>query len=345
MGYRLAGGAGARRSPEIDGAYAWNGAGAGERFADALCDHQTTGGYPKIAEIAAADVPRLAQLAPGGRCSSRAARWAGGRAAARIAPAHGRGVAFTGLGLSKMKKIDLNCDMGESYGAWKMGADADVMPYISSANIACGFHAGDPATIRKTVKLAVDAGVAIGAHPSLPDLMGFGRRVMKVSPQDMYDLVIYQAGAVEAFARAAGAKLHREMSRCALHMAASMRVVGGDGKGCATGFRLFFMFSKSKTMKSQIPGSCCWRSPPTAATGRWYARTARQAGGMIEKPELRSSRRWDDEGYVTSRAVRGPVAADTCACMATSRRGDVLKAARNLQGKRHLGCGALIVLY
>jgi lactam utilization protein B len=101
-----------------------------------------------------------------------------------------------------MKTIDLNCDMGESYGAWKMGADAEVMPHISSANIACGFHGGDPATIRKTVRLALDHGVAIGAHPSLPDLQGFGRRPMKISPQDMYDLVVYQAGAVEAFARA-----------------------------------------------------------------------------------------------------------------------------------------------
>jgi 5-oxoprolinase (ATP-hydrolysing) subunit A len=98
--------------------------------------------------------------------------------------------------------------MGESYGAWKMGADAEVMPLVSSANIACGFHAGDPATIRATVKLAVDHGVAIGAHPSLPDLQGFGRRAMKITAQEMYDLVVYQAGAVDAFARAAGARLH-----------------------------------------------------------------------------------------------------------------------------------------
>src|SRR3954447_15425677 len=114
-------------------------------------------------------------------------------------------------------KIDLNCDMGESYGAWKMGADAEVMPHISSANIACGFHGGDPATIRKTVRLAIDNGVAIGAHPSLPDIMGFGRRVMKISPQEMYDLVVYQAGAVEAFARAAGAKLHHIKCHGALY--------------------------------------------------------------------------------------------------------------------------------
>jgi UPF0271 protein len=115
------------------------------------------------------------------------------------------------------KTVDLNCDMGESYGAWHMGADADIMPLISSANIACGFHGGDPATIRRTVRLAVDNGVAIGAHPSLPDLQGFGRRVMKITPQDMYDLIVYQAGAVEAFARAAGAKLHHVKCHGALY--------------------------------------------------------------------------------------------------------------------------------
>jgi UPF0271 protein len=116
-----------------------------------------------------------------------------------------------------VKKIDLNCDMGESYGAWKMGADEEVMPHISSANIACGFHGGDPATIRKTVKLALDHGVAIGAHPSLPDIQGFGRRVMRISPQEMYDLVLYQAGAVEAFARAAGSRLHHIKCHGALY--------------------------------------------------------------------------------------------------------------------------------
>src|SRR5260221_2622074 len=107
-----------------------------------------------------------------------------------------------------MKKIDLNCDMGESYGAWKMGADAEVMPLISSANIACGFHGGDPATIRKTVALAVERGVAIGAHPSLPDLQGFGRRGMQIKPQEMYDLVVDQPVAGEALRRASGARPH-----------------------------------------------------------------------------------------------------------------------------------------
>jgi UPF0271 protein len=139
-----------------------------------------------------------------------------------------------------MTTIDINCDMGESYGAWKIGADAAVMPFVSSANVACGFHGGDPATIRGTVRLAVDQGVAIGAHPSLPDLQGFGRRAMKISPQDMYDLVVYQAGAVEAFARAAGARLHHVKCHGALYnmaandeglaeaMARAVRDLGGS---------------------------------------------------------------------------------------------------------------------
>jgi UPF0271 protein len=139
-----------------------------------------------------------------------------------------------------MKRIDINCDMGESYGAWKTGDDAAVMPYITSANIACGFHGGDPATIRQTVRLALDHGVAVGAHPSLPDLQGFGRRAMKITPQDMYDLVVYQAGAVEAFARAAGARLHHVKCHGALYnmaandealseaMARAVRDLGGN---------------------------------------------------------------------------------------------------------------------
>ena len=121
-----------------------------------------------------------------------------------------------------MRRIDLNCDMGESYGAWKMGADELMMPLITSANIAAGFHAGDPATIRRTVRIAADHGVAIGAHPSLPDLAGFGRRVMQVSPQEVYDLVLYQAGAVEAFARAAGSKLHHVKCHGALYNMAAI---------------------------------------------------------------------------------------------------------------------------
>lgn len=133
-----------------------------------------------------------------------------------------------------MKRIDLNCDMGESYGPWKMGADAAIMPLITSANIAAGFHAGDPATIRTTVQLAADHGVAIGVHPGLPDIQGFGRRVMKVSAQEIYDMVVYQGGAVEAFARAAGARLHHVKCHGALYNMSAMDDELSDAIACAT---------------------------------------------------------------------------------------------------------------
>ena len=106
-----------------------------------------------------------------------------------------------------MTEIDLNCDMGESYGAWSMGQDALVMPWITSANIACGFHAGDFCTLRDSVALARRHGVAIGAHVSLPDLQGFGRRELRVSAQDAHALTLYQIGALHAFARAAGTRV------------------------------------------------------------------------------------------------------------------------------------------
>ncbi len=99
------------------------------------------------------------------------------------------------------KRVDLNCDMGESFGPYKMGCDEELMPYISSANIACGFHAGDAMCMRQTVQLAEEAGVAIGAHPGFPDLMGFGRREMRVSPEEIRNYVTYQVGALQAFTR------------------------------------------------------------------------------------------------------------------------------------------------
>jgi UPF0271 protein len=106
-----------------------------------------------------------------------------------------------------MIQIDLNCDMGESFGAWTMGQDALVMPWITSANIACGFHAGDFSTMQHTVALAVQHDVAIGAHVSLPDLQGFGRRELRVSVDEAYALTLYQIGALQAFARAAGTRV------------------------------------------------------------------------------------------------------------------------------------------
>ena len=98
-------------------------------------------------------------------------------------------------------KIDLNCDMGESFGMYKMGLDEDVIPHISSANIACGFHAGDPRWMKATVLLAENNGVAVGAHPSYPDLVGFGRRNMSATSEEVKNDITYQLGALQAFTK------------------------------------------------------------------------------------------------------------------------------------------------
>jgi UPF0271 protein len=103
--------------------------------------------------------------------------------------------------------IDINCDMGESFGRWTLGADEEVMPFITSANVACGFHGGEPHVMKKTVDLALKHGVAIGSHPGLPDLMGFGRRRMDVTPDELKDYHRYQTGALWAFCKAAGTSL------------------------------------------------------------------------------------------------------------------------------------------
>jgi len=99
-------------------------------------------------------------------------------------------------------QVDLNCDMGESYGPYTIGNDQGMMQYISSANIACGWHGGDPVVMDRTVKIAVERDVAVGAHPSLPDLMGFGRRAMTCSAEEVENYVLYQLGALWAFAKA-----------------------------------------------------------------------------------------------------------------------------------------------
>ncbi len=211
--------------------------------------------------------------------------------------------------------------MGESYGAWKMGADAEVMQFITSANIACGFHGGDPATIRQTVRLALDHGVAIGAHPSLPDLQGFGRRAMKISPQDMYDLVVYQAGAVEAFARAAGAKLHHVKCHGALYnmaanderlseaMARAVKDLGGS----------LILYALSNSLMMSIAKREGVRVAGEVFADRGYSDDGTLAprerpGGMIVDADVAVERALAmiEKGYVTALSGKPvPVSADT----------------------------------
>lgn len=124
--------------------------------------------------------------------------------------------------MNRRLTVDLNCDVGESFGAYHLGHDADILHYITSANIACGFHAGDPSVMRRTVKLALAQGVAVGAHPGLPDLVGFGRREMAVSPDEVYALVVYQVGALWAFVQAEGGVLHHVKPHGALYNMATV---------------------------------------------------------------------------------------------------------------------------
>ena len=116
-----------------------------------------------------------------------------------------------------MAKIDLNCDLGESFGAYTIGMDEKVIPLISSCNIACGFHASDPVVMKKTIQLAKEAGIGIGAHPGYPDLMGFGRRNMNISPEEAGAYITYQLGALYGFARSAGVRIQHVKPHGALY--------------------------------------------------------------------------------------------------------------------------------
>jgi UPF0271 protein len=118
-------------------------------------------------------------------------------------------------------RVDLNCDMGESFGAYALGNDQEILQYVTSANIACGFHAGDASVMRSTVNLAVEKGVAIGAHPGYRDLEGFGRRFMDLTPEQAYDLIVYQVGALYGFLRAAGTSMQHVKPHGALYNAAA----------------------------------------------------------------------------------------------------------------------------
>ncbi|MDW0109855.1 LamB/YcsF family protein [Sporosarcina aquimarina] len=124
--------------------------------------------------------------------------------------------------------VDINCDLGESFGAYQLGNDAEIMKFITSANIACGFHAGDSKTMHNTIDLACKYNVAIGAHPGFPDLNGFGRREMKLTEREIYDLMIYQIGALQGFVKAAGTTLHHVKPHGALYnMAAKDKNIAG----------------------------------------------------------------------------------------------------------------------
>ena len=191
--------------------------------------------------------------------------------------------------------IDLNCDMGESYGRWTLGADEAIMPHITSANIACGFHGGDPHVIRKTVALALQHGVALGAHPSLPDLMGFGRRVMDVTPAELRDYVCYQTGAVREFARAAGTDLQHVKPHGILYTMAEQQegiaeAIGQAARDSGGGLILMTLASGKYDAHCRKMGvRVASRDSPTAPT-RWTGRWSRGARRARSSPTPKGRR-------------------------------------------------------
>lgn len=147
-------------------------------------------------------------------------------------------------------RVDLNCDMGESYGAYTIGDDDAILPFVSSVSIACGFHGGDPSVMRSTVHSAAAHRVAIGAHPGLPDLAGFGRREMAVTPQEVYDMTAYQVGALRGIAGAAGVSLNHVKPHGALYNMAAVR------KPIADAIALAIRDIDSSLILVALSGSC-----------------------------------------------------------------------------------------
>jgi UPF0271 protein len=184
--------------------------------------------------------------------------------------------------------IDLNCDMGESYGRWTLGADAEIMPYITSANVACGYHGGDPTVMRQTVEMALKHGVAIGSHPGLPDLMGFGRRKMDVSRSELRDIMRYQVGALREFCRAAGTDLQHVKPHGILYsMMETDAELAAAAADVATASGLMLM---------------------TLACSKYDA-TCRKMGARIAAEGF-ADRTYNVDGTLTSRKVAGSVITD-----------------------------------
>lgn len=189
-----------------------------------------------------------------------------------------------------MLTIDINCDMGESFGAWRMGADDEVMPHITSANIACGAHAGDPHVMRRTVRMARQHDVAVGAHPGFPDLVGFGRRDIRADPGEMEDSVLAQIGALAAMATAERAALRHVKAHGALYTMANR-----DAKLAAAVARAIRAFDAALVM-FVLPGT-------------EMERAGREAGLRIALEGF-ADRAYEPDGSLTPRTKPGAVIHD-----------------------------------
>src|SRR5476651_2378383 len=189
-----------------------------------------------------------------------------------------------------MQTIDLNCDMGEAFGNYPMPNDDLLMDHITSANIACGFHAGDPEVMQQTVSMAVKKGVAIGAHPGLPDLQGFGRREMKLSANEAYQITLYQIGALYGFVKAAGSKLHHVKAHGALYNMAAK-----DGALAKAIVQAVYDFDATLILY--------------ALAGSQMVQAAKNAG-IVTASEVFADRTYQDDGSLTPRSQSNALITD-----------------------------------
>lgn len=191
--------------------------------------------------------------------------------------------------------INLNADLGESFGAWTMGDDAALLQIVNSANIACGFHAGDPAVMQATVRLALAQGVSIGAHPSYPDLQGFGRRVMQMSSRDLQAMLLYQIGALQAIAAAEGGRVSHVKPHGALN-----NVACADKEVAATVVQAI----------QQLDPALMLLAPAHSALA-----SAAETAGLPVRYEVFADRAYLDDGQLMPRARPGAVLHDAQACV------------------------------
>ncbi len=197
-------------------------------------------------------------------------------------------------------RIDLNSDLGESFGPWPMGQDAALMASISSANVACGFHAGYPGAMRETVALARAHGVAVGAHPGFPDLVGFGRREMKAAPHEVEDFVVYQVAALAGIAAAQGVRVQHVKAHGALYNMACRDRALADAIARAVAMidRTLIIFG--------LPGSELLH--------------AGEAAGLAVAAEVFADRAYERDGSLASRSKSGSVIHDAEAVVARAVR-------------------------
>ncbi|HEY67351.1 MAG TPA: LamB/YcsF family protein [Thermoflexia bacterium] len=193
--------------------------------------------------------------------------------------------------------MDLNCDVGESYGVYRVGNDEALMPLITSANIACGYHAGDPVVMDRTVRLAARHGVGIGAHPGFPDLLGFGRRRMHLAPDEIENYVLYQVGALAAFARSVGAELAHVKPHGALYnMAAKdIEMARAIVRGVARVDPNLIVVGLAGAALVEAAREAGMRVASEGFADRAYnydgtLRSRRLPGAVIEEPELAAER-------------------------------------------------------